>query len=66
MANVHDHDLKVYVDAVTYLALRYRCSQIDRSLSEHVRHLIRQDLLESMAEERETGRVRGGEGEGKE
>lgn len=63
MAN--DHDLKVYVDATLYLALRWRCQEVDRSLSEHVRHLIREDLDRALAEERGDGRVRKGEAEGK-
>lgn len=61
----NDHDLKIYVDATTYLALRWRCHETDRSLSEHVRHLIRVDLTQALADESGKGRGDEGETEGK-
>ena len=45
-----DHRIEVYVDAATYLALIARSEQQDRSISQHVRHLIRVDLEASVAE----------------
>lgn len=62
----HDIDLKIYVDAVTYLALKHRCQEADRTLSEHVRHLIRADLLSALAEPvpDDRGAIRPAEGKG--
>lgn len=48
-----DHRLDIYVDAVTYMALKARASDQDRSISQHVRHLIRQDMIKALAEEKE-------------
>jgi len=48
-----DIRLDIYVSAETWLALRHRCEQQDRSMSHHVRLLIRQDLEKSVAEIRE-------------
>lgn len=60
----NDIDLKVYVDPVTYLALKHRCHQVDRTLSEHLRHLIHIDLIEGSAEERADGRGDAGPAQG--
>lgn len=62
----NDHRLEIYVDAATYLALIARADNEDRSISQHVRHLIRHDLEASVAEmvagkKRNSG---GNEGEG--
>lgn len=65
MGACNDIDLKIYVSAEMYLALKYRCQQADRTLSEHVRHLIRSDLQEGLTQEREHGRAGAGEVEGK-
>lgn len=46
----HDHRIEIYVDAPTYLALRARAEHEDRTISQHVRHLIRKDLEASMSE----------------
>lgn len=35
-----DHDIRVWVDATTYLALHHLAELDDRALSEYVRHLI--------------------------
>lgn len=59
----NDHRLDIYVDAVTYMALRARAADLDRNVSQHVRHLIRGDLISASAEIRETG---SGSGAGKE
>lgn len=40
-----DIRLEIYVDPATYLALRKRADDSDRSMSGHVRHLIREDLI---------------------
>jgi len=45
-----DHRIEVYIDAVMYLALLRRSEQADRTISQHVRHLIRADLESSVAE----------------
>lgn len=63
-ATPRDIDLKVYVDGVTYLALKARCLDVDRTLSEHLRHLIRQDLLQALAEAPPDGRGAAGAVEG--
>lgn len=46
----HDHRIEIYVDAPTYLALRARAEHEDRTISQHVRHLIRLDMEASMTE----------------
>lgn len=60
----HDNRLDIYVDAVTYMALRARSADLDRNVSQHVRHLIRSDLIQASAEIRETGSGSGGGSEG--
>lgn len=35
-----DHDLRIWVDAPTYVALHHLARDDDRALSEYVRHLI--------------------------
>ncbi len=35
-----DHDLRIWVDAQTYLALHHLAADDDRSLSEYVRHVL--------------------------
>lgn len=56
-----DHRLDIYVDSATYLALRRRAELVDRTVSQHVRHLIRRDLDSFCSEEiaRENGRQTG-------
>jgi len=39
-----DHRVEVYIDPITYLALRARSKESDLSISQHVRKLIRSDL----------------------
>jgi len=39
-----DHDLRVWVDASTYVALHHLAVADDRSLSEYVRHLLTMHL----------------------
>ena len=55
----------MYLDAVTYIALKSRANDLDRSVSQHVRFLIKQDLINSVVAVDETGRVidDGNEGE---
>ena len=55
-----DHRIEVYVDAITYLALKARAAEQDRNISQHVRHLVRNDLIQASVDEREDGR--GGSG----
>jgi hypothetical protein len=35
-----DHDLRIWVDAPTYVALHHLAAADDRALSEYIRHLI--------------------------
>jgi hypothetical protein len=58
-----DHRLDIYVDSATYLALRRRAELVDRTVSQHVRHLIRRDLDSFCSEEiaRENGQRAGKE-----
>lgn len=62
----NDHRLDIYVDAITYLALKARDGDVDRNISQHVRHLIRNDLIQASAEEQEPGRGNGAGNEGDE
>lgn len=50
MKGSRDHRIEVYVDAATYLALIARSEHEDRSISQHVRHLIRLDLEQSVSD----------------
>ena len=36
--------LKFQVDDVTYLALKHRCASEDRTMSQHLRHLVKVDI----------------------
>jgi len=45
-AMANDHRLDIYVDATTYMALKQRASDVDRSISQHIRFLIKQDMLQ--------------------
>lgn len=60
-----DIRLDVYIDDLMYMALKGRVGDMDRTISQHVRHLIRQDIAQALHEERnsETGREAGNEGE---
>lgn len=51
-AMANDHRLDIYVDATTYMALKQRASDVDRSISQHIRFLIKQDMLQALTEER--------------
>lgn len=44
MAKGNDIRLDIYVSPEMYLALKHRCDAEDRSMTQHVRHLIRVDL----------------------
>lgn len=61
----NDHRLDIYVNAETYMALRARAADTDRTVSQHVRHLIRTDLIQALAELKEstTGQAGGVQGE---
>lgn len=60
----NDHDLKIYLDSLTYMALKQRCGEEDRSMSQHIRHLIRVDIEEALSREKENGRGQAGAEEG--
>lgn len=63
---MNDKRLDIYLDAVTYIALKSRANDVERSVSQHVRKLIKDDLILSLADNDDSGRVRdaGSEGEG--
>jgi hypothetical protein len=52
MATGNDIRLDIYVSPETWLALKRVCEQEDRSMSGHIRHLIRRDLESRIAHER--------------
>lgn len=39
-----DHDLRIWVDATTYVALHHLAADDDRSLSEYIRHVLNMHL----------------------
>jgi hypothetical protein len=57
MDSAKDHRLDIYVDSSTYLALRARAKEEERTMSQHVRFLILRDLEQFCAAEieRENG-----------
>jgi hypothetical protein len=60
----HDIDVKFYLDGVTWLAFKHRCQGVHRSLSEHLRHLVEEDLLSALDAERLGARSDAGPPEG--
>ena len=44
--------LKVYVDDATYLAVKHRSEHQERTLSQHMRHLIKRDLRQAVEDEK--------------
>jgi len=64
IAVAKDIRLEVYVDPVMYMALRHRADREDRTVSQHVRNLIRVDLERASAEMAERGRGERGVAEG--
>ena len=36
--------IKFNVDDATYLALKHRCDSVDRNMSQHIRHLVKEDI----------------------
>lgn len=65
MTDPHDICLKIYVTPELYLGLKHRATEQDRTLSQHLRHLIRVDLHQACVEEAEEGRAEEGPGEGR-
>ena len=45
-----DIRVEFYMDSAMYLALRYRAEKADRSVSQHLRNLVRNDLDEASVE----------------
>jgi hypothetical protein len=45
-----DIRVEFYMDAAMWLGLRYRAEKADRSVSQHLRNLVRADLEEASAE----------------
>lgn len=45
-----DIRVEFYMDPAMWLALRYRAEKADRSVSQHLRNLVRVDLEEASAE----------------
>lgn len=60
----YDIQIRVYVSPEMYLGLRHRAETQDRTLSQHLRHLIRLDLHQACAVELECDRGDPGPGEG--
>lgn len=60
----HDIRLDIYVSAESYIALKRVCELEDRSMSGHIRHLIRNDLESRVAQERAQDCGKGAEGTG--
>lgn len=58
--------MKFYTDAITYMALKARAEKCDRSLSQHLRHLVRVDLEQACHDDRQDGSDHGGSSEGQE
>jgi hypothetical protein len=58
-----DLRIEVYVDPVTWMALKKRVDDVDRTLSQHIRHLIRVDLETASSDLAREGRVMKGETE---
>lgn len=67
MKQPFDHDLRVWVDAQTYVALHHLATGDDRSLSEYIRHVLVNHLRQVSVSVRSLHRdelcpVRDGEG----
>jgi hypothetical protein len=58
-----DLRIEVYVDPVTWMALKKRVDDVDRTLSQHIRHLIRVDLETASSDLAREGRGTKGETE---
>lgn len=63
----YDHDLRIWVSAEMYLALKHCAEKDDRSLSEYTRRVLREHLRQVSAQCREeaspeAGSDRDGEG----
>jgi predicted DNA-binding protein len=43
-----DIRLDIYITPEMYLALKHVCESVDRTMSQHVRHLIRRDIEQSI------------------
>jgi len=57
------NQVKIYVDDATYLALRHRCESADRSMSQHIRHLVKCDLRAFIENEKGSNGATEGRGE---
>ena len=64
MSTGNDIRLDIYVGAETYMALKRVCELEDRSMSGHIRHLIRSDLESRVAHERAQDCGKDAEGKG--
>lgn len=53
---MNDKRLDIYLDAVTYIALKSRANDVERSVSQHVRKLIKDDLILSLTDNDDSGR----------
>jgi hypothetical protein len=62
---MQDKRVDLWLDSILYIALKARANSQERSVSQHLRFLVHQDLNESLAEEAESGmgQDRGSEGE---
>jgi hypothetical protein len=64
--NMQDKRVDLWLDSVTYIALKARANQQERSVSQHLRFLVRQDLELSLRDEHEDGMGHSGGMEGEE
>ena len=64
MVGAYDIQVRVYLSPEMYLGLRHRAEALDRTLSQHLRHLIRLDLHQACAVELESDRGEQGPDEG--
>lgn len=62
---MQDKRVDLWLDSVLYIALKARANQQERSVNQHLRFLVKQDLDQSLDDEIEPGmgrdRVREGE-----
>lgn len=52
---MQDKRVDLWLDSVLYLALKARANAQERTVSQHLRYLVRQDLDQSLADEDGSG-----------
>jgi len=51
---MQDKRVDLWLDAPLYLALKARSNGLERSVSQHLRYLVKRDLEQSLADESDT------------